>query len=143
MNRFLVVATLVLATASVAAPAQQPTDRSARDGIYTSEQADRGQIVYEGKCELCHGSMRSVTPDMAPLLNDYAFQTTWTDRSVGEFFEITRDTMPQDEPGTLSDEELVDIIAYVLSANRMPPGEEPLPSDTEVLNEIRLGVARP
>ena len=143
MSRLLVAAAMTLWGAGFAVGMQQPADRSARDGIYTIEQAGQGKTVYEEKCGLCHGSMQSVTPDMAPLLNDYVFQTTWTDRSLAELFEIIRDTMPQDEPGTLSPEELVDIIAYVLSANRMPAGEQPLPPDAEVLAEIRLGVGRP
>ena len=142
MKNILLVAVLV-ALSGWGVHAEQVADRSVRDGVYTMPQADRGQTVYDAKCELCHGSMASVTPDLAPLLNDYAFQTTWRDRSLLEFFERTRDTMPQDEPGTLSSEELVDLIAYILSANRMPAGEVALIDDAETLRQIRLDVGGP
>jgi len=142
MKNILLVAVLVALSVWVV-HAEQAADRSVRDGVYTMPQADRGKRVYDAECELCHGSMASVTPDLAPLLNDYAFQTTWRDRSLLEFFERTRDTMPQDEPGTLSSQELVDLIAYILSANRMPAGEVDLADDAETLRQIRLDVGGP
>ena len=143
MRMFLVAVWLILAAGMNVGRAEQVAHRSVRDGVYTMPQADRGKTVYDAECELCHGSMASVTPDLAPLLNDYAFQTTWRDRSLLEFFERTRDTMPQDEPGTLSSQELVDLIAYVLSANRMPAGEVDLTDDAETLSQIRLDVGGP
>ena len=144
MNGFLVAAAVMLAAAGVTAEwAQQAADRSAKDGVYTTVQADQGKTLYDEQCESCHGTMASVTPDLAPLLNDYVFQTTWKDRSLAELFERIRDTMPQDEPGTLSPEQLVDLIAYILSANQLPPGEEALPQDSETLMHIRLDAGQP
>jgi mono/diheme cytochrome c family protein len=95
--------------------------------------------VYDEKCAECHGDMTTVTPAMAALLNDHVFQASWKDRSLAELFEKIRDTMPQDKPGTLSSQQLLDLIAYILSANALPPGDIPLASDVETLKQIRFG----
>jgi mono/diheme cytochrome c family protein len=132
----LVVTALVLAVGGSVSQ-MQATD-TVKKGVYTSEQADRGKLVYEKKCLECHGSMDSPTPAMAPLLNDYGFQVAWKDRSVGQFFSRIRETMPQNQPNTLSPEEVAEIIAFVLSANQMPTGAEALPTDVELLRQIKL-----
>jgi mono/diheme cytochrome c family protein len=132
-----------LLTAGIVASARQEMSRSVREGVYTIVQADKGKAVYVEKCQSCHGTMATATPDMAPLLNDYAFQETWKDRSVGQFFDRIRRTMPQNEPATLSPEVTAEIVAYILSANKLPAGEAALPSDVELLREIRLDAEAP
>jgi mono/diheme cytochrome c family protein len=133
------VAAIVAATAfgMTGAGAHQNGTRSVKDGVYAPDQADKGRTLYTGQCQSCHGTMKSATPDMAPLLNDYVFQNTWKDRSLGELFERIRDTMPQNAPGSLSPEQLAQIIAYVLSANEFPAGSAPLSDDVEALKQIR------
>jgi len=46
--------------------------------------------------------------------------------------------MPADAPQTLSAQETADILAYVLSLNKCPPGEKDLPSDTAALGQVRI-----
>ena len=143
MNGFLVAAALSFAVVGVTVERAAQADRSAKDGVYTTVQANQGKTLYDEQCESCHGTMQSVTPDLAPLLNDYAFQTTWKDRSLAELFERIRDTMPQDAAGSLSPEQLVELIAYILSANQLPPGDVALPEDTGILMHIRLDAGLP
>ena len=142
--RLLVSAAILFAAAAVPAlrGAQAPS-RSAKEGVYTTEQANRGKPVYDGKCTACHGSMATVTPDMAPLLNDSGFQNLWRDRSLAQLFGRIRETMPQDKPNTLSPEETADIVAYILSANQLPAGDMPLSTDLEMLKEIRVDAGEP
>ena len=116
--------------------AQQAAPRSGTDGVYTTGQADQGKVIYDEQCALCHGTMTSVTPDMAPLLNDHTFRARWTSRSLGELFEIIQVEMPQDAPGSLSSQQSADLIAYILSANKLPPGDVALTDDAEALTEI-------
>lgn len=123
--------------------AQQTPPRSAKEGVYTTDQANRGKTVYDEKCASCHGTMATVTPDMAPLLNDQGFQNLWRDRSLGQLFNRIRETMPQDKPGTLSPEQTADIIAYILSVNQLPAGDVALPRDPEILKDIRLDAGEP
>ena len=44
--------------------------------------------------------------------------------------------MPQDAPGTLSAEQTADVVAYLLSGNRLPAGDAALPGDVERLSQI-------
>ena len=145
MNSLELAAAVVILAAVGTAAAHEPqgASRSVRDGVYTAAQANQGKTVYEEKCASCHGTMASATPDMAPLLNDYTFQEAWKDRTVGQFFDRIRKTMPQNDPGSLSPQATAEIVAYILSANKMPAGEVALPSDVEALKEIRLDAVEP
>ena len=135
---------MILGAAAVTAVrAEQAPPRSAKEGVYSGAQANQGRTVYVEKCASCHGTMESVTPDMAPLLNDAGFQNLWRDRSLARLFSRIRETMPQDKPRTLSPEQTADIIAYVLSANQLPAGDVALPHDLEILKEIRLDAGEP
>jgi mono/diheme cytochrome c family protein len=131
------------AMAGTAITAEQIPPRSAKDGVYSAAQANQGKTVYDEKCAACHGSMQTVTPDMAPLLNDSGFQNLWRDRSLARLFSRIRETMPQDKPNSLSPEQTADIIAFILSANQLPAGEVALPTDLEILKEIRLDAGEP
>jgi mono/diheme cytochrome c family protein len=62
---FVLAATLV---------AQSP--RSVWDGVYSQEQADRGQPVYKERCALCHGDTLEVG-EWAPALTGKFFNATW------------------------------------------------------------------
>jgi len=144
MNVLRVVALVSLSALTVSVVrAQQVAARSAKDGVYTIAQAKQGKIVYDESCLECHGTMASATPDMAPLLNDYVFQASWKDRSLAELFDKIRNTMPPNKAGTLSRQQLVDLVAYILSANALPAGDVPLTDDTETLKQIRLDAGHP
>ena len=108
-------------------------------GLYTTEQAERGEVVYEEKCSSCHGGMRDITPGMAALLADRTFRSGWTGRPLGELFGMIRETMPQDDPGTLSLGQTADLVAYILSSNRFSTGETVLQNDIDALMEIPFG----
>jgi mono/diheme cytochrome c family protein len=143
MNSLQGIGGMILAAAVAAVPAEQIPPRSAKEGVYTTEQANRGKTAYDEKCASCHGTMATVTPEMAALLNDSGFQNLWRERSLALLFSRIRETMPQDQPGTLSPDQTADIIAYILSANQLPPGEVALPTDLEILKEIRLDAGEP
>ena len=130
-------ATLALGVAGAAAvPAQEVPARSVQDGVYTTAQAGRGEILYEEQCVSCHGPIRAIIPEMAALLGDHTFRARWRGRALGELFALIRDTMPQDAPGTLSPSESAEIVAYILSGHRLPAGETVLPDDAEALVRI-------
>ena len=110
----------------VAAPARQEAAApSVRDGVYTVEQADRGEVLYDDQCAVCHGAIRQFVPGMAALLGDHTFRNFWRGRSLGEMFEngyipAPQETMPQDAPGTLSPAQTAEIMAHILRGNRLP-----------------------
>ncbi len=130
-------AALVLVTGVVAAAsAQDAAAPSVRDGVYTAEQADRGEVLYDDQCAVCHGAIRQFVPEMAALLGDHNFRNYWRGRSLGEMFGYIRETMPQDGPGTLTAAQTAEIMAHILRGNRLPAGVTALPDDEETLNAI-------
>ena len=125
-------AALVLACAAAAGAAAL----AAQDGVYTAEQSARGEALYDEQCVSCHGPIRAIVPEVAALLGDHTFRNTWRGRPLGELFEFIRETMPQDAPGTLTPPQTADLVAYILSGNRLPAGETPLANDPERLSDV-------
>ena len=110
--------------------------RSVADGVYTTEQAERGAALYDEQCVSCHGEIRQLTPDMAALLADHTFRARWGERSLGELFKMIQVEMPQDAPGSLSSQQTADLVAFLLRGNRRPVGELALPDNVEALQAI-------
>jgi len=108
------------------------------EGIFTEAQAKRGQTVYSGACGMCHGRRLNGAPDdpdmrSTPPLARAKFLRDWEGRSLATLFEYTRATMPEGNPGSLTDEEYVDVISYMLSVSRMPVGDDDLRPDPQSL----------
>lgn len=111
------------------------------DAVYTEEQAARGEAAYRGPCGLCHGRALNGAPDdadmrPAPPLARAKFLRNWDGKSLATLFEFTRATMPMSNPGYMSDQQYVDIIAHMLSMTGAPAGEEELPPDPQALARI-------
>lgn len=116
--------------------AQEPS-RSVWDGVYTGEQAGRGQALYNRHCASCHADTL-MGGEMSPPLVGGDFLSNWNGLTVGDLFERIRTTMPQDKAGKLTREVNADITAYILSVNKFPSGNTDLPHATEFLKEIRI-----
>ena len=80
---------------------------------------------------------------MAPSLTGGEFTANWNDLSLGDLYERFRISMPQNAPGSLSRQQNSDILAYVLRKMNMPAGTTELPTQTEVLKEIKFLAAKP
>jgi mono/diheme cytochrome c family protein len=124
-------------TLAIAALMLAQTTRSVWDGVYTADQAKRGQQLYAKECASCHGSDLT-GGESAPELAGPGFLSNWTTLTVGDLFERTRVSMPENDPGKLSRAQIADLIAYLLSANRFPAGKTELDKQTEVLKQIRI-----
>src|SRR5438552_4127180 len=116
--------------------------RTVWDGIYTAEQAKRGQGLYNQQCASCHGDTLG-GGESAPPLAGVEFLSNWSGLTVGDLFERTRTFMPQSKPGSLSREVNADILSYILSANQFPAGKNEMAHATEVLKEIRIEASKP
>ena len=111
------------------------------DGVFTEAQAARGRQIYFGACGLCHGRRLNGAPDdpdmvSTPPLARARFLRVWDGRSLATLLAYTRLTMPEDNPGSLAEQEYVDVVAYMLSMSRMPAGEGELPADSGGLANI-------
>ena len=108
------------------------------EGVYTEAQAVRGRGVYAGACSECHGRRLNGAPDdpdrrSTPPLARAKFLRDWEGRSLAALYEYTRATMPEDNPGSLTEAEFVDVIAYMLSVSRIPAGDDELQDDPQSL----------
>lgn len=110
------------------ASAQSAPKRSTQSGVYTAEQAARGQDTYATLCTGCH---------TAATHTGAAFQH-WDGHSLSELFGYVSTNMPKNEPGSLAPEQYADLLAYILKLNQMPVGKTELPTDTTVLGAIRI-----
>ena len=149
MSRFLttvLVAGLGAAVGPIVGPFARPATagqvRSVQQGIYSNEQADRGQVLYHAVCESCHA------PDLAggkvvPEIVGPTFIARWTGRTVGQFFERVVVSMPEADPSSVTRQDKVDIVAFVLRANGFPPGDVALADRLDDLDRIQFEIAEP
>lgn len=116
--------------------------KSQWDGVYTEEQAKRGEPLYSEKCSSCHGPDMN-GGEMAPGLAGGEFQANWNDLSLGDLFERMRISMPQNNPGSLSRQQNADILAAILRKGNYPAGQTELPTQTEMLNMVKFLASKP
>jgi len=134
----IVFAAVAGLTAGAGLLAQNPPARqSVWDGVYTDAQAARGERQYGRSCEHCHGAdMSGDQVEEIPSLVLDSFMTDWNGKSVRELFESVKRSMPKDKPGTLGTSAYVDVIAYLLQANKFPSGAKELSRTPEQLEPI-------
>ena len=121
---------------------QRHRPRSVWSGVYTDEQAKRGEAVSNKLCTSCHG------PDLSggeagPTLVGLEFIGNWNNLTVADFFDRVHATMPADAPGTMTPQQTSDVIAYVFKLNKFPAGKTELPTDIAVLKGIKIEGAQP
>jgi mono/diheme cytochrome c family protein len=94
------------------------------DGWYTPDQAAHGHIVFNSYCAQCH------RPDlqgaMGPALIGNAFLGTWLNRPLGDLYEFEHSKMPANNPGSVPDDKMWTITAFLLQKNGFPGGSTPL-----------------
>jgi mono/diheme cytochrome c family protein len=116
--------------------------RTVWDGVFTQKQADRGKELYTTHCSECHlGTLMG--SDMTPPLVGGDFLSNWTASTLGDLFERIRKTMPMNKPGSVPRDAIPDILAYILSVNKLPVGETELSHDTQLLKKIRIEATKP
>jgi cytochrome c5 len=141
-RRSTVLAVLVFGS-WFAAPVVAEVVGSAWDGVYTKEQAEWGGQIYPSVCGRCHGYRLDGAPDdpdmfSTPPIAGPKFLRDWNGNSLAALFEYTRATMPENNPGFLSDQEFIAIITYMLAVSEMPPGPSALPVDIPALAGIAI-----
>jgi S-disulfanyl-L-cysteine oxidoreductase SoxD len=145
----IVFAALALSLGSLSASStprrpQQPaeTTRSVWDGVYTEEQAKRGEEIYKKECASCHADTLVGGGGAAPLTGG-TFLSNWNGLTLGDLYDRIRKTMPQGSPGKLNKQQDADVLAYLLSFNKFPAGKTELQKQVEFLREIRFEATKP
>jgi len=136
---------VLLPNARTGAPVPLRADPTARvilsgaEGLpaasFLASQASRGAEVYARTCESCHAEGQLV---------GQGFVQAWNNRRVYDLYALVRSTMPLDNPGGLKDGEYLDVVAYMLQANRHASGgADSLRSDTLSMRGTRIAVSVP
>ena len=115
--------------------AQVVRAQDADAGIYTLEQAAAGRDLYLRDCAVCHGAALEGAEAGLDLAGR-AFRDRWRAMSIGQFFDLTRQTMPVTNPGGLSDTDYAAIVAFMLNRNGYAPGDRALGGDSAQLADI-------
>ncbi len=112
--------------------------RGASGGVFTATQADRGSVLYQSFCQECH------QPDLSgakgPALTGTDFLQRWgaPGLSVADLFGFVTSLMPEYEPGSLTEQEYADVLAFILRENGYGAGLGELARDIEQLETVVL-----
>ena len=105
-------------------------------GVYTAEQAKRGEALYKEQCAACHGDNLEGSGPMPPLAGK-DFLTNWHGKSLGDLYEKIQTTMPATAPGTLTPAQTANMLAFMLKA-KFPAGSTALEGKVEALLPISI-----
>lgn len=110
-----------------------------------------GEILYNAKCAVCHGIEGAGTPNDRLVVHspDEPFpdagdvNNSFSRRSIGNYwpyattvFDYIRRSMPMNLPGSLSDDEVYALTAYLLYLNHIVPAEIEL--DAKALADVEM-----
>ena len=111
-------------------PRMALTERDGVDaprGLYTDEQARRGERTARNRCFGCH---------TAGEWSGVAFVNPSSARDVEDLHRVMRSSMPPSDPGGLRNDEYADVLAYILSLRGVPQGALELPHDSDHLRAM-------
>ncbi len=127
--RMFFVGTLVLTLARTAAAQADPAaTKSVLEGVYTEEQARRGEEITNDVCSACH-------------MEDWftgSLLESWAGATVEMLYELISTTMPEDRPASLERQQYADVLAYIFELNGLPAGREELSARKEALARILI-----
>jgi mono/diheme cytochrome c family protein len=110
---------------------------AAGDGIYSADQAHRGEEMYKKQCTACHGEALDGAGPYPPLAGD-DFLTKYAGQPAVGLYDMIQKLMPATAPGTLTRPQAADLLAYILSFNKFPAGKTDLPNDEDSLKKLTL-----
>ncbi len=85
----------------------------------------RGAAIFQAQCIRCH----------IPIEINARLQNDWTGRSAQELFERVSQSMPAENPGSLTNQEYLDITAFLLASVSI---DLPTNSNSAVLSSIQI-----
>ena len=110
--------------------------RTASDRVYSDAQAGRGQALYKERCASCHGDALG-GQNGPPLVGD-DFMSVWSGQRLSDLVNKIKNTMPESDPGKLTRQQSVDLVAHILKVGRFPAGQADLAMDEAALQRITM-----
>lgn len=123
----MTVTALLLLVVAAALAVARADPRTVNDGVYTEAQAEAGEALYAQHCLLCHDKKY-----FRPVLQ------RWEGQPIGIMYTVMSASMPESNPGFLTEKEYVDILAYILSLSRYASGDTELDYRDNALNELTV-----
>ena len=135
LKRLLV--TIPLAVSWIIAGTAWSADAPATSS-YTEDQFERGEVLYQKECALCHGL--ELDDGAAPAIVGSTFRKTWSmlGANVAELYNRIATTMPPRQDNFLSEDQNLDILSYLLGRNNILRGTEALRNDYDYLAAIPI-----
>ena len=127
---------MLVAAISLAAQAGQPA--SLASGVYSAAQAAQGRDLYRAQCAECHGATLEGASG-PPLIGD-AFLSNWSARPLATVVGKIQNTMPFNQPGSLSRPQSTALLAYMLQASKFPAG--PIALNDDLLAKVTMPSVR-
>jgi mono/diheme cytochrome c family protein len=136
INKIATVAIIGLVVIGALRAQETTKPRSVWDGVYTEEQAKRGETIYARECASCHRG--DTGGEEARALAGPAFLANWDGLTVGDLYQRIRVSMPPSNPRRLSRRQITDILGHMLKANGFPVGKTELAQETEAMKQVRI-----
>ena len=103
---------------------------------YTNAQAAAGAVVYSGQCQQCHGV--NLQGNSGPgLIGDAFHAYVGPNGTAKSLYNFIAEQMPADKPASLTQQQYLDVTAYLLARNGYPAGSHAL--STSTLGGLKLG----
>lgn len=125
MRMLLLITGACLVLASAAMTRELPA------GPFNAAQMEAGRTAYIDHCMMCHGAKLQGLGEAQPLVGK-DFVDLWGHDTVAELYTSVRVEMPQNDPGSLSDETYLNLVAFLLHANGAKTGPQPLDGKSAV-----------
>ncbi|KGI78960.1 c-type cytochrome [Oleiagrimonas soli] len=119
-----------------AKPRHAATRVAAPPALFTEAQMAEGKAKFEDHCSQCHGP--NLEGRAGPALKGPLFASADADFHVRDIFTIVSQNMPATQPGSLSHEDYVQIMAFILSQNGYPSGSSKLTYEDAMKSTVPL-----
>jgi len=108
--------------------------------LYTLDQATKGALAYYQNCAMCHGPLLDGQAGgySGPALKGPEFADPSYDFHVSDMFNFVAKLMPAATPGSLTHEQDVQIMAFILQQNGYPPGSNELVYENAEKSKVPL-----
>jgi alcohol dehydrogenase (cytochrome c) len=81
----------------------------------TTQQAEAGRAAYQAECAGCHAT--DLGGNEGPQLAGSNFRAAWGTRTARELISYIQSSMPPGDPGSMGEEDSLNLSAFILAAN--------------------------
>ncbi len=120
----------------LAALGVQRGEAAGAPALFAAAQARAGRAVFEHKCAMCHG--RRLQGLSGPALKGPLFASRKAGYTVRDIFLFLSVNMPAYAPGSLSAEQYVSVMSFLLQQNGFPAGRVALTAQAAATSTVAL-----